>query len=112
MLAYSVEQPAGELEQHVAALGIGRQAIAHIEIMTAVTLVADQIGAAEQVVVRPASVDHIARIAEQAAIVNEIVVVVNADVEMEFASVAASGVAAALVVSNLEVGTAAAQEVN
>jgi len=90
VLAYSVEQPAGELEQHVAALGIGRQAIAHIEIMTAVTLVADQIGAAEQVVVRPASVDHIARIAEQAAIVNEIVVVVNADVEMEFASVAAS----------------------
>lgn len=98
--------------QHVAALGTGRQATAHIEIMVAVTLVADQIEVAERVVARPASVDHIARIAEEAAVVNEIVVVVNADVEMEFASVAASDVAAALVVPNLEVETAAVQEVN
>lgn len=109
-MAYS-EVLAEELKQHVAALETGKQAIAHIEIMIAVTLVADQIEVVEQVVVRPVSVDHIARIAEGPATVNEIVVV-NSDVETEFASVAAFGVAAAPVVSNLEVETAAVQEVN
>lgn len=100
------------MEQQVAALETGKQAIAHIETMIAVTMVADQIEVVEQVVARPASVDHIARIAEEAAIVNEIVVVVNADVEMELASVAASDVAAGLVGSNFEVETASVQEVN